>query len=73
MSRYGIWSQQDEKVREPVHHASIVCPWTALAAPVLVNSYAISTMNLHTREEGVRVEAGCEDNHVGLNESVRGL
>jgi hypothetical protein len=73
MARYGIWSQQDEEVREPVHRAGIVCSWTALAAPVLVHGYAISTMNLHAREESVCVEAGREDDYVCFNESIRGL
>lgn len=73
MARYGIWSQQDEEVWEAIHRAGIVRPWTALAAPVFINGYAISTMNLHTGEESVRVESGREDDHVCLNESVRGL
>ena len=40
---------------------------------MFVNGYAISTMNLHTREESVRIESGRKDDHVCLNESVRGL
>jgi hypothetical protein len=54
----------------PLYRAGIVCSWTALAAPVLVNGYAISTMNLHAQEESVCVEADLTNNHTWRTRSA---
>ena len=73
MSRGCIGPKNHKQIGKSTHHRAIVCPWTAIPLPVLLNGDPILTLNLHIHHGSAGLEASCQHNHVCRNDAVCSL
>lgn len=70
MPRGRIGSEQKEEIRKSAHDRAVVCTWTIMAVPVLLECRAVPTFDLSIGYELVRLETCCENDHIRGDKTI---
>lgn len=64
MSRGRIGPQKKEEIGKSAHNGAIVCTWSIMAVPVLIECGAVPTLDLREGHELISLEASCQNNDI---------
>lgn len=70
MSCGRIGPQKKEEIGESAHNGAIICTWSIMAIPVLIECDAVSTLDLREGHELISLEPGCQNNNICGHETT---
>ena len=70
MSRGRIGPEKKEEIGKSAHYGAVVCTWSIMTTPVLIERCAVSTFDLRVGHELISLETSCQNNDIRGLETI---